>query len=131
NPKMMKINTDNSIVHKTNENEKVNRIKIAFNAKTLLLMTILVLIVSGTASGLTLGPLNCTPFPLTFPNGNGGPTPVSCPAFTVPGATLNAATLGYAADYQFGGAGVNTVQTTFTPAGPAGVTWSPLTATTT
>ena len=90
----------------------------------LFLMSVAVLSVAGSAGALTLGPLNCTPFPTTFAGGIGGPNTVSCPPFTVAGATLNAVTLIYAADYQFGTNAANTIQITFTPAGPAGVTWA-------
>lgn len=93
--------------------------------RKLLFLSVSLLLLSAPASAITLGPLNCTPFPATFAGGNGGPTPVSCPAFTVAGATLNSVTLNYFADYQFGTGAVNTVQVTFTPAGPAGVTWTP------
>lgn len=77
------------------------------------------------AYALTTPPANCTPFPVTFNNGVGGPTPVSCPAFTVPGGTLTGVALTYSADYQFGSGGTNTVAVTFAPAGPGGVTWTP------
>src|SRR5205823_4138998 len=80
-----------------NENRNPDRIfdQGIFHTKTLLLLFILVIFVSGTASALTQGPLNCTPFPVTFMSGNGGPTPVSCPKFTpalndvLTGVTLN------------------------------------------
>ena len=82
------------------------------------------------AKGLTQT-ANCTPFPAIFTNGTGGPTAVSCPAFTG-GGTLNSVALAYIADYQFGSStGTNTVQVSFAPTGPAGVTWSPPNATAT
>jgi hypothetical protein len=63
---------------------------------------------------------------VTFAGGVGGPTPVSCPPFTVPGGTLTAVALSYSADYQFGSnPGPNSVNVVFVPAGPGGVTWSP------
>jgi hypothetical protein len=90
-----------------------------------------ILVLSTTASGLTLTS-NCTPFPVTFTGGSGGPTAISCPPFTIGGgAILNSVTLNYSADYQFGGAGPNTVMTTFIPAGPPGVTWAAASTTTT
>lgn len=94
----------------------------------LLLVFFGVLLLSVAAYGATSGPFNCTPYPATFANGVGGPTAVSCPAFSVPGGTLTAASLTYAADYQFGGA-ANTVNVTFVPGGPGGVTWTPSTQT--
>jgi hypothetical protein len=63
--------------------------------------------------------------PLSFSNGAASPTPVSCPPFNVPGATLTAATLSYRADYQFGNLGTTNIAVTFAPAGPGGVTWTP------
>ena len=97
--------------------------------RKLLLLSLSVLTLGQSASAATLGPLTCTPFPVTFANGTGGPTPVSCPAFTVGGAVLTGAALSYQADYQFGSnPGPNTVELTFTPTGPAGVTWSPASA---
>ncbi len=65
--------------------------------------------------------------PLSFTAGAGGPTPVSCPAFSVPG-TLTGVTLSYIADYQFGGA-ANNIAVVFAPAGPGGVTWTLATTT--
>src|SRR5450755_1745188 len=72
---------------------------------------------------------NCTPFPATVNNGI-GTTSVSCPAFSVPGATLTSVALTYLSDFQFGdcpntvcSAGHDTVEVDFTPAGPGGVTW--------
>jgi hypothetical protein len=84
---------------------------------------------------------NCSPFPATVNNGNGSNS-VSCPAFSVPGATLTSVTLGYQSDFQFGdcpgaptmpvcAAGHDTITVTFTPAGPGGVTWSPASVPTT
>lgn len=97
----------------------------------LLLVIFGVLTLSVAAFADTQGPLNCTTFPVTFNNGNGGPTAVSCPAFTVPGGTLTAASLTYQADYQFGGTPPpnNTVNVTFAPTGPGGVTWTPVSQT--
>ncbi len=85
-----------------------------------------------TAEGLTLT-ANCVPFPVVFANGTGGPTAVSCPPFGIGGgAVLTSVALSYIADYQFGSAtGTNQVVVTFTPAGPAGVTWTPPTGTAT
>src|SRR5579859_2272411 len=98
----------------------------------MLVISASLLVLSATASGITVGPLNCTPFPVTFTGGTGGPTAISCPPFTIgSGAILNSVTLNYSADYQFGGAGPNTVMTTFTPAGPPGVTWAAPSTTTT
>lgn len=98
----------------------------------MLVISASILVLSATASGITLGPVNCLPFPVTFTNGAGGPTAISCPPFTVGGgAILNSVTLNYSADYQFGGAGPNTVTTTFVPVGPAGVTWAAPSTTTT
>lgn len=68
---------------------------------------------------------NCTPFPATFANGTGGPTAVSCPAFTIPGGTVTGVALTYSADYQFGTGATNSVNVTFAPGGPGGVTWTP------
>src|SRR6266849_5905842 len=91
----------------------------------MLVISASILFLSTTASGITVGPVNCTPFPVTFAGGAGGPTAITCPPFTIGGgAILNSATLNYSADYQFGGAGPNTVMTTFAPAGPPGVTWA-------
>ena len=84
---------------------------------------------------------NCSPFPATVNNGIGS-TSVSCPAFSVPGATLTSVALSYQSDFQFGdcpgaptmpvcAAGHDTITVTFTPAGPGGVTWSPSSAPTT
>src|SRR6266436_6390717 len=91
--------------HTTRESENRNFDYIlnrgAVHTKTVLLMFVLVLLISGTASALTQGPLNCTPFPTTFMNGNGGPNAVSCPPFTMAG-TLTGVTLNYLSDYQFG-----------------------------
>ena len=95
--------------------------KAILHISKLLLIFGSVLLLNVTASGLTITS-NCTPFPVTFAGGNGG-TQVTCPAFGVAGATLNSVTLNYFADYQFGSnPGPNTVNTSFTPVGPAGVT---------
>ena len=84
------------------------------------------LLLSISALADTTPSANCAPFPETFPNGNGGPSPVSCPAFTVAGGTLTGVQLTYRADYQFGSnPGPNSVDVTFVPAGPGGVTWGP------
>jgi hypothetical protein len=88
-----------------------------------------ILFLAGAAAANTTPSANCTPFPAIFTSGVGGPTPVSCPPFTVPGATLTAVTLTFVGDYQFGTTATNTVQITFLPAGPAGVTWSPASVT--
>jgi hypothetical protein len=74
----------------------------------------------------TTAPASCSPPAIPFSNGTGGPTPVSCPAFSVPGATLTGVTLTFVADYQFGNKGGSTdVAVVFVPAGPGGVTWTP------
>ena len=82
------------------------------------------LFLAAAAGANTTPPANCTPHPAIF--NNGGPTPVTCPPFSVPGGTITLVTISFAADYQFGGtAGTNVVRLTFVPAGPADVTWSP------
>jgi hypothetical protein len=87
-----------------------------------------ILFLAAAAGANTTPPANCTPHPAIFTNG--GPTPVTCPPFNVPGGTLTQVTLSFAADYQFGGTtGTNVVRLTFVPAGPAEVTWSPLSVT--
>ena len=100
--------------------------------RIVLVMTASIALFTTAAQGLT-STANCVPFPATFPNGAGGPTPVSCPPFSGgAGAILNSATLSYSADYQFGGTtGTNQVNVSFTPAGPAGVTWTPSSTTVT
>jgi hypothetical protein len=83
-----------------------------------------ILFLAAAAGANTTPPANCSPHPAIFDNGSGGPLAVSCPPFTVPGATLTGVTLTFEADYQFGGTnGTNAVDVTFVPAGPAGVTW--------
>jgi hypothetical protein len=87
-----------------------------------------ILFLAAAAGANTTPPANCTPHPAIFTDG--GPTPVTCPPFNVPGGTLTQVTLSFAADYQFGGTtGTNAVRLTFVPAGPAEVTWSPLSVT--
>jgi hypothetical protein len=109
------------------EVSNVNKNKISFIGVALLL--------SVAAYADTTPSANCSPFPATVNNGV-GTTSVSCPAFSVPGATLTSVTLGYQSDFQFGdcpgaptmpvcSAGHDTITVTFTPAGPGGVTWSP------
>ena len=94
------------------------------------LMLFAVPLLSVAAFANTTPSANCTPFPVTFTNGAGGPSPVSCPAFSVPGGTLTGVALTYAADYQFGSdPGPNTIQVTFVAAAPGGVTWSPMSQT--
>lgn len=86
----------------------------------------ILLVLSSIAYANTTPSADCTSFPVTFTNGTGGPTGVSCPAFSVAGGTLTGVALSYSADYQFGAtSGTNMVQVTFVPAGPAGVTWNP------
>jgi len=72
---------------------------------------------------------NCVLFPVTFAGGV-GTTTVSCPGIAAqpPGTILNSVLLTESSDYQFGSSGTNTVKVDFTPTGPAGVTWSPATA---
>ena len=82
-----------------------------------------ILFLAAAAGANTTPPANCTPHPAIF--NNGGPTPVTCPPFNVPGGTLTLVTLSFAADYQFGGTtGTNVVRLTFAPVGPGEVTWS-------
>ncbi len=90
----------------------------------LLSIVIGVLVLSVGVYANTTSSANCTPFPAIFNNGAGS-TSVSCPAFSVPGATLTSATLSYAADYQFGNHGTTDIAVVFVPAGPGGVTWTP------
>jgi hypothetical protein len=93
------------------------------------LMSLGVILLGTGAYADTTPSAMCTPFPTTFNNGAGASS-VSCPPFSVPGATLTGVTLSYLADYQFGSnPGPNTANVVFTPAGPAGVTWSPSTQT--
>ncbi len=93
--------------------------------RSLLILVLGSFLLSPAANALTQGPINCIPFPTTFPNGTGGPNAVMCVGFNVPGGVVTAVTLNYAADYQFGSAnGTNTVQVTFVPNGPGGVTWN-------
>lgn len=66
---------------------------------------------------------NCTVFPVTFNNGSGGPTTVSCPGFSGPG-TLTGASLTLQGDYQFGSDGSNDIRISFAVNNPAGVTWT-------
>jgi len=98
--------------------------------KRLLLAASLTMVVSFCARAATVS-FDCIPFPAAFFNGNGGPTPVSCPGSGLgAGNTLNAVTLNEGAAYA-GISGSETVVVTFTPAGPAAVTWNPTTATAT
>src|SRR5271165_6887995 len=91
-----------------------------------LLIFIGVVLLSAAAYANTTPSANCTPFPLVIVNPAGGSGSVSCPAFSVPGATLTGVTLTYRADYQFGNTGGATdIAVTFVPAGPGGVTWTP------
>jgi len=83
------------------------------------------LLLAAAALADTTPSANCNPFPVTFTSGAGS-NAVTCPPFTVAGATLTGVTLSLRADYQFGSdPGPNTVSVVFTPAGPAGVTWAP------
>ena len=66
---------------------------------------------------------NCTLFPVTFTNGAGGPTAVSCPAFSG-GGTLTGVKLTLSGDYQFGSDGSNDIRISFAVNNPAGVTWA-------
>lgn len=85
-----------------------------------------VLLLGFTAQAATTPISTCMPFPAVFNNGAGGPTPVTCPAFTVPGGTLTGVALSYSADYQFGSnPGPNTALVTFVPAVFGSVTWAP------
>lgn len=73
--------------------------------------------------------LECQEFPVTFADGFGGPTTVTCaaPAGVPAGAIPNSVTLSFSADYQFGTGAVNTVNVTFVPstAGmPGGSAWT-------
>jgi len=84
-----------------------------------------VLFLGLAADADTTPPADCTPSPVTFNDGTGGPTVAACPPFKVPGATLIGVTLTFTADYQFGAApGTNSVQVLFVPDGPVGVTWT-------
>ena len=94
--------------------------------KRLFLMALSLLVFNALASA-TLITSNCTLFPVTFMGGVGS-TDVSCPGIAAqpPATILNSVTLTESSDYQFGSpGGTNTVQVTFLPLGPAGVTWSP------
>jgi PDZ domain len=96
---------------------------MAISSKTFF-VSVEILFLAAVASANTTPPAKCTPHPAIFENGTGSPIAVSCPPFTVPGGDLTGVTLTFEADYQFGGiAGRNTVDVTFLPAGPAGVTW--------
>ena len=94
--------------------------------KLFLLTAFSVLVFAALATGTPLTS-NCTLFPVTFAGGVGSAN-VSCPGVGAqpPATILNSVTLTESSDYQFGAAGgTNTVQITFLPLGPAGVTWSP------
>jgi len=73
--------------------------------------------------------LNCTLFPVTFTNGIGGPTIVSCGAFSGGLGTLSSVSVTLLADYQFGNGGAQDVAVTFGTTNPAGVTWAANTTT--
>ena len=89
--------------------------------KFLLLASMMLVCLAANAAIITA---NCTAFPVTFTNGAGSSS-VTCPGFTpAPGELLTAVSLSYSADYQFGIAGTNSVQVTFTPQGPT-ANWSP------
>lgn len=96
--------------------------------KKTLLLALGTFVCALTASAATITS-NCNLFPVTFMNGVGGPTSVTCPGFT-PGAgdLLTGVSLSYSGDYQFGSTGTNTVAVTFVPAGPTN-SWSPLSVT--
>jgi hypothetical protein len=92
----------------------------------LLLIALSVFVFAALATGTPITS-NCTLFPVTFAGGVGS-TNVNCPGIAAqpPATILNSVTLTESSDYQFGSAsGTNTVQVTFLPLGPAGVTWSP------
>jgi len=92
----------------------------------LIVISLGLFLLSVAAYANTTPPADCAPFPVIFAGGTGGPTPVSCPAFSVPGATLTGVALTFQADYQFGcSTCANMVLVTFVPTGPGGVTWSP------
>jgi hypothetical protein len=96
--------------------------------KKTLLLALGIFVAAFTASAATITS-NCNLFPVTFMNGTGGPTGASCPGFTAsPGNVLTSVSLTYSADYQFGGAGTNTVAVTFVPTGPTN-NYSPLNVT--
>jgi hypothetical protein len=94
--------------------------------KKVLVMSAAIVLLSGAAKAVTVS-ANCLLFPVTFNLGAGGPTAVICPAFTVGGgAVLTSVTLNYISDFQFGSnPGPNTVNVTFAPVPPAGVTFTP------
>ena len=97
--------------------------------KRLFLITLVLFVFSALATATPITS-NCTPFPVTFAGGVGS-TNVSCAAIGAqpPFTILNSVTLTESSDYQFGSpGGTNTVQITFTPLGPAMVTWSPTSA---
>ena len=82
---------------------------------------------AGLAGATSLGS-DCQAFPVTFANGFGGPTDVTCgaPGGVPAGAILNSVTVNFLADYQFGGDS-NSVDVTFVPstAGmPGGSAWT-------
>ena len=97
--------------------------------KRLFLIALIVFVFSALATGSPITS-NCTLFPVTFAGGMGS-TNVNCPGIAAqpPATILNSVTLTESSDYQFGfPGGTNTVQITFFPLGPAGVTWSPASA---
>lgn len=95
--------------------------------KTFLALGILVSALTASAATITN---NCNLFPVTFMNGTGGPTAVTCPGYTPlnPGDVLTGVSVTYSADYQFGSNGTNTLAVTFTPSGPNN-NYTPLTVT--
>jgi len=90
----------------------------------LLFLCLGVLLLSVAAYANTTPSAFCTPNPVNFASGVGGPTAVSCPAFSIAGATLTGVTLSYEADFILGTTATNTVAVVFTPTSPGGVTWT-------
>lgn len=88
---------------------------------------------AGLAGAATIS-FPCQPFPVTFDDGVGGPTSVTCdaPAGVPVGSILNSVIVGYVGDYQFGLETGNVVNVTFEPqvtGMPAGSQWSPVSTT--
>ena len=86
----------------------------------MLVLSLAALSVNAVAGTITT---DCTLFPVTFANGIGGPTNVSCAGFTPALGTLIGVTLNLFADYQFGSTGANDIKVSFAVGAPAGVTW--------
>lgn len=91
--------------------------------KSLLWLTVAALTFAAFAGATTIV---CTPQPIAFANGTGSGA-VNCPAIVPdPGFNLSSVTITVAADYLNGAFNTaNDVRVTFTPAGLAGVTWTP------